>query len=105
MILKPGVRILGIKPETWAITMAADPLWMGLGLPYGVTVSSGTEGRHTRASKHYAGLALDLRISDLPAGTVQSVAEKLAANLGADFTVLLESDHIHGHYEPKDPMK
>ena len=109
MRLKPGVRLLGIRPETWAIALAADPLWLAAGVAGGVMISSCTEGVHMRASPHYLGCAVDLRVSDLPAWiSREAVRSQLADALGADFDVLLEyvgtpNEHLHGEFDPKTP--
>lgn len=109
MRLKPGVRLLGIRPETWAIAFAADPLWLAAGVAGGVMISACTEGVHMRASPHYLGCALDLRVHDLPPTiSHEAVRTQLADALGADFDVLLErvgtpEVHIHGEFDPKTP--
>ena len=112
MILKPGARILGIKPETWAIVLAADPIWQSYGLWQGVTISSGVDGKHIRASEHYAGLALDLRVHDLPdhPTTKADTFDRLKLTLGEDFDMFHEyigtpEEHFHAHWNPKNPMK
>jgi hypothetical protein len=58
------------------------------------TITSGTEGRHSRKSLHYKGLAIDIR------GGSQSLADYLQVNLGGDYDVVFEIDHIHVEYDP-----
>ena len=110
MRLKPGVRLLGIKPETWAIVLAAEPIWRDHGVPT-LWITSAVDGVHMRASEHYAGLALDLRTHELRAlgKEVWRVAQQLQEALGEDFDVIHESvalpnEHIHAQYNPKAPM-
>ena len=109
MRLKSGVRVLGIKPEVLFIIHAADPIWQSYGLPSGVTVSGGVEGVHVRASEHYTGLALDLRVHDLPPGKGLEAFVFLGGALGVDFDLFHEkigtpAEHFHCHYNPKTPM-
>lgn len=97
---KPGVK--------WSPTEAlqrahniASAIYGSLGVPFVVT--SGTDGRHSAGSLHYSGNAMDLRRRDLDAAgkTSQAVAA-LKSQLGSDYDVILESDHIHVEYDPTD---
>lgn len=102
MQLKPGVRLNGIKPELLVAMMAADGMHTEAG--YQMVVTSVTEGKHARASKHYTGCAFDLRISHLADGVSKNITNRLTFALGSDFDVILESDHIHVEYDPKDAL-
>ena len=110
MRVKAGVRLLGLKPEVWAIILAATPIWVSYGVP-AVTITSAIDGIHKRASEHYAGLALDLRIHELKGlgVDVAKVARQLQEALGEDFDVIHESvglpnEHLHCQYNPKAPL-
>jgi len=72
-------------------------------LPF-VVITSGVDGTHMRASKHYDGLALDIRSKGMfdKKGTLQ----RLKTVLGSDFDVILEAEgkdneHIHVEFDPK----
>lgn len=106
MKLKPGVSLLGLRPEAWAIIHAADPIWQSYGLEQGATVTSGVDGEHMRASEHYSGHALDLRTHDLPPDKRREARSRLVDALGADYVVLLEyegtaNEHVHAHWRPR----
>lgn len=96
--LKPGVRIIGFRPETLLALVVADGLWSKQGLD--LVVTSVTEGVHMRGSKHYTGSAFDIRTSNTK-GQEQTLTKKLADALGPDFDVILEKNHVHVEWDPK----
>ena len=97
MQLKPGVRIYGIRPEmVWALS-ACSEVYRKEG--YELVVTSISEGKHQRASKHYTGCAADLRMHMLPNPGL--IVQFLRQALGEDFDVVLEKDHIHIEFDPK----
>ena len=102
MKLKPGVRLLGIRPELTVAMQIANTVLTTAISGYTMTITCCTEGKHTHSSKHYTGCAFDLRTSDFPSGVAHSVTMQLARVLGADFDVILESDHIHIEFDPKE---
>jgi len=61
-------------------------------------VTSLAESRHGKGSRHYSGLAVDLRIWDLKSPAV--ACKEIAGRLGLEFDVVLEKDHIHIEYDP-----
>ena len=101
MILKPGVRLQGIRPEVVVALIAAQEIWKSLGVE--LVVTSCIDGTHSRGSMHYSGSAVDLRSANLGTNAV-SATQRLQTALGNDYDVLLETDHIHVEYQPKDPL-
>lgn len=73
--------------------------------PYEPTITSGNDGTHHPNSLHYVGLALDWRTKDLPSRTATPVVQRLIRllqeELGVQFDVVLEDDHIHTEFDPK----
>jgi len=57
-------------------------------------ITSIREGTHSMASFHYIGLAWDHRQNGVP-------VKDIKAELGPDFDVVKESDHIHCELDPK----
>ncbi len=55
-------------------------------------------------SLHYAGAAIDIRTRDIPLADVQKLIARIKACLGEDFDVVLETDHLHLEYQPKQPF-
>lgn len=102
MTLKDGVRIIGVKPEIVLAMMVADGVYKSLG--YELTITSVVEGKHSRGSIHYQGMAFDCRISNLSPAAPIMVRDAIKKALGYDFDVVLESDHIHCEWQPKDAL-
>ncbi len=94
--LKKGVRLHGIKPEIVLALVIADQVYMELG--HELVITSVIDGKHSRASIHYTGGAVDLRI---PGEHGIAVRNRIARRVGGDFDVVLESDHIHIEWQPK----
>lgn len=67
-----------------------------------VVITSLMDGTHKKNSKHYSGEAADLRIWAFDPIQVKLVAEDLKKELGKDYDVVIEGDHIHIEYDPKD---
>ncbi len=63
-------------------------------------VTSVSEGKHKRKSKHYTGYGMDVRTRNLD--NPKSMRDSIAAVLGKDFDVILEKDHIHIEFEPPE---
>ncbi len=61
--IKPGVALLGMRPEILLAVIAAEPIWYQMGTD--LTITSCTEGVHSKGSRHYSGLAIDLRTRGL----------------------------------------
>jgi len=61
-------------------------------------ITSTWEGLHLPWSKHYQKCALDFRY---PHGWKSSMLKDLRKELGNDFDIVLEKDHIHIEYDPK----
>lgn len=101
MKIKKGVELEGLEPEAWLIVGYADRVWKDMGRPKGVTITSGLDGVHMKNSKHYIGMALDLRTRYFSDEDRAQVAEYLQSDLGKDYDVVSHSSHIHVEYDPK----
>ncbi len=105
MRLKPGARIFGLRPEMVIALMVAEQVCQSQG--YEVVITAGINGQHRRASYHYSGNGVDIRIENprdpskfLP--DPEKAAMEIQERLGRDYNVILEHDHIHIHFSPKD---
>lgn len=94
--LKAGVDPTGVTQELVSALGVAQSVYASFGQPF--TVTSLTEGQHVTNSKHYIGQAADLRTNGLDPATVPQIASTLQAQLGPEYYVLLEGDHIHVQY-------
>jgi len=100
MKLKRGVRIHGIRPEIVLALQVAEKVYDQYG--YVMTITSVIDSKHSTASLHYVGAAVDLRIRNLSSKSIaQSIVNEIKTNLGDDFDVVLESNHIHIEFQPK----
>jgi RHS repeat-associated protein len=64
-----------------------------------------TNGTHSKNSLHYSGNAIDLRTRNLTSDERKKVVASLKEELGSDYDVIDEEDHIHVEYDPKDEKK
>ena len=98
MQIKPGVSIVGIRPETVVGMVVVDSVYLKHGTE--LVLTSITEGKHKTYSLHYVGLAMDTRTRDFKKEDLHDVVADLRASLGEEFDVLLEGDHIHIEFQP-----
>lgn len=102
--LKPGVIVSGITAAGLEIVIAAAIVYTRAGQRF--TVTSLLDGRHMKNSKHYEGRAADFRTHDLRGITPQEIANRIKAELGHGYDVLVEglgtpNEHIHVEHDPK----
>lgn len=101
MKLKPGVRLLGLRPEMTVALLAAHTVYGDREL----VITSVVDSKHSRGSLHYKGLAIDLRTRNLDnRAEAQLIRDALAEALGDEFDVVLERNHLHIEYDPKTPL-
>jgi hypothetical protein len=106
MIFKAGVVVVEATPEmkrSWKV--ADDVTKRLLGRP--LIVTSVHEGIHSINSLHYfepermiRRFAWDCRTRDLEQGEAMDYRDELADELGLDYDVVLEEDHIHVERDP-----
>jgi len=97
MRIKKGVSILGLRPEMLLGLYIVDPIIESF--KQETVITSCVDGTHMKGSRHYVGLAIDLRTWTLE--TPDECIRVMKEHLGEDFDVILESDHIHMEYDPK----
>ncbi len=99
---KPGVRITGMRPEILLAAVAAMEAYKAAG--HDLMITACVDGKHMAGSLHYAGAAIDLRTRDVAPADVQKLIAQIKSSLGDDFDVLLEVDHIHIEFQPKQSL-
>lgn len=99
LAIKPGVRLVGIKPELVLGLAICQAVYHEHG--WSCVITSATEGQHSRASLHYAGCAADLRLPTGPEADASALVARLKEALGAEFDVVLEATHVHVEWQPK----
>ena len=97
MRLKHGVNVSGIRSEMMFALMAANDAFG----KHGYTITSALDGKHSRASLHYVGAALDFRTKHVPEEEHPLIRNQMAVALGEQFDVVLEANHIHVEFQPK----
>jgi hypothetical protein len=102
LFIKPGVRITGLRPEILLAAVAAERVYEAEG--HDLTITAAIDGKHMAGSLHYAGTAIDIRTRDVPADKIPVILAKLKEALAGDFDVLLEGDHIHIEFQPKQSL-
>jgi len=90
------VRIIDVARET-APMMEKVTVW----------ITSANDSTHMEGSLHFNNRAFDIRISNIIAATefpyaARAWAEKMQIALGDNYDVVLEKDHIHVEYQPKE---
>ena len=71
------------------------------GVNYVMTITSGNDGVHKKNSKHYNNEAVDIRTRDMSEQNKVLTQLWIKKWLGLNYDVILESDHIHIEYDPK----
>lgn len=96
MLIKAGVDISRLRPEIrkqlTIIARIVDAIENEE-----LVITSTYEGNHSPGSKHYANLAVDIRIYK----KAQTVKTEIARELGQDYFVYLAKHCIHVGYDPK----
>lgn len=99
--LKKGVSLPAPLAMAFAIACVNDTLREE---GYDCVITSAIDGKHSRGSLHYVGLALDFRTNNMPSGELPRIRDKIATRLGENFDFLLEKDHFHLELQPKTPI-
>ena len=103
-MIKPGVDLRGVVPQMAIAYCIALYLYQEkFGVP--CVITSGSDGKHGPNSLHYKGKALDFRTNNLRGPQVHPIYLALKEALGAQFDVVLEADHIHCEFDPKEQEK
>ncbi len=99
MKLKHSVSLTGIRPEIIIAIMAAMTVFNAL--KEELILTSIRDGKHSQGSRHYIGLAIDIRIRHLSDEIAKLARDNIKKALTNDFDIILESDHIHIEYDPR----
>jgi hypothetical protein len=88
------------------VTEAINKILDGVHLAYFAVgkvcmVTSGRDGEHQKASKHYQDMALDFRTFHLQFNELDTIVQAAKNTLGKDFDVVVEHDHLHVEFDPK----
>lgn len=96
MRIKAGVSLQGVRPEILVAALIVNEMLVD------AVITSGCDGQHMVDSLHYSGYALDFRTRDLSPEHIGAIARKLRMALGAQYDVVVESDHLHVEFDAKE---
>ena len=66
-----------------------------------IVITSVFDGVHSKDSLHYSGNAFDLRVWIYQEEEIKKLTSMLKSELGNNFDVVFEGDHIHVEYDQK----
>ncbi len=97
--IKPGAKITGLQPEILLALQIIYSVFRVYSVPV-LTITEGTGAKHMEGSKHYKGLALDIRSKNIPEMTKTLIKHECNINLGESFDFFLEQageagEHFH----------
>lgn len=95
-------RITGIRPEMAVGLQIIESVFKRRG--FELIVTACTDSRHRAGSLHYVGLAVDLGFGTVGPEQRTPLILELREMLGPDFDVVLEADHLHAEFQPKQPL-
>lgn len=96
---KKGVKVFGLQPEMlWALDRCEEVF---TSIIKECVVTSARGDTHSRKSRHYSGVAFDLRSRHLTPAEIDTVRARLIEALGNDYDVLYEKNHFHIEYDPE----
>ena len=108
MKLKEGASLRGVQWQMFYAALIIEGVLQKSG--YECVITSGTDGQHGvgpskpgKADKtlHDDGLALDIRNRTIPVPEREPIRKDIAQALGPDYDVVLEKDHFHLEFDPK----
>jgi hypothetical protein len=103
LFIKSSVRIAGMRPEILLAAVVAERVYEKAG--YDCTITSCVDGQHMAGSLHYKGAAIDLRTKQVAhAIELKQIVDPIKECLGADFDVVVETDHLHIEFDPKQSV-
>lgn len=99
LFIKSNAEVNGLKTEMLLALIIADQVYTKYDRE--CVLTEGTGGKHGFGSLHYVGYAIDLRTRDMSEETAKMVTAQIKKALGAQYDVVLESNHIHIEFQPK----
>ena len=102
-MMKHSVDLRGLQPQMALAYTIAAACYAKHG--HTCVITSASDSKHGPNSLHYCGKALDIRTRDLQGLVKVTLRDEIADALGPQFDVVLESDHIHMEFDPKEERR
>lgn len=100
IMLKEGVDVRGLHDKCWDAVYKIESVYTQNGTP--LVITSGRDGKHSRGSFHYIGLAFDIRTRNLPDGVdINRIVSEIKVLIGPEYDLILHDTHIHIEYDPR----
>jgi D-alanyl-D-alanine dipeptidase len=100
---KKGVSLRGVQPEIAIGLHAIEGFFKKNGIE-DLWITSCVDGKHGRGSLHYVGYAVDIRIWSIVKDRLKWFVDELNKEMGNEFDCVLEKDHIHVEFQPKEKL-
>lgn len=101
MKIKSDVKLLGFKPEMIIALLISEPILATYGQE--LVVTSGTDSKHSKNSRHYIGYGVDLRSRDIDPEEIDACSAELTNALGSEFYCAYEHNHFHIQFNGTTP--
>jgi hypothetical protein len=98
MRIKHGVELSNLAPQMVLACLIVDKVYNQFG--HEAVVTSGSEGDHSKTSRHYLGYALDFRTRYFDSEQIPAIKSRLEDALGHEYFILYEGNHFHIEYRP-----
>jgi|TARA_Y100000034_G_scaffold119275_1_gene160896 hypothetical protein len=105
---KKSVKLGRLQPELLAGMMIADQAYEAMRPGKAMWITSVNDSKHGFASLHLVGQACDIRAKDLTKAEANTLRDRIADRLNAEFDVVVEWDkmikancHVHLEWQPK----
>ena len=103
MKIKPGANYHDLSDEMKRACIVAENVFMDY--DYLLVLTSGRDGVHKHQSLHDDGNAGDFRTRQIRDEIRERIAADIRRELGKDFDVILEADHLHIEFDPKEKTR
>lgn len=97
---KSGVSLIGVQPQVCLGIQMVARAYEEIGMTE-MWITSVTDGKHKEGSKHYEGLAFDVRTRMFTEDEKETLANRMRSILESEWDVVVEKTHIHIEFDPK----